>query len=407
MRTAKVDGSTLALTGDVNATTPIEILGGAPSDLSKLTFNGEELSFKTSDEGVVTASVGFSAPSLSIPDLSTLSWKYIDSLPEIKSNYDDSAWKKADLTESYNSFRDLNTPMSLYGSDYGFHTGTLIFRGKFTATGAEKTFFIITQGGAAYGSSVWLDDHFLGSWVGGYRVDYASSNYTLPTLSANTTHTLTVVVDNQGLDENWTVGDETSKNPRGIMDYDLDGHAKSDVQWKITGNLGGEDYVDKSRGPLNEGGLYAERAGLHLPGALDADAGWSASGGPVSDGISAPGIGFFGASFDLDMPSGWDIPLSFSFTNSSSKAYRVQLYVNGWQYGKYVNNVGPQTRFPVPQGILEYNGSNYLGVAVWGLEGGETKVGGLTLGEDAVVKTGLGSVGSVEGEEYEGRDGVY
>ena len=55
------------------------------------------------------------------------------------------------------------------------------------------------------------------------------------------------------------------KLPRGVIDYDLAGHAKSDVTWKLTGNLGGEDFADTTRGPLNEGGLYAERAGYHLP----------------------------------------------------------------------------------------------------------------------------------------------
>ena len=317
VRTANVDGSTLALTGDVNATTSLEILGGTPSDLSELTFNGKSLEFETSKEGVVTADIGFSKPDIEIPDLSKLKWKYVDSLPEIQSTYNDSAWKAADLNKTYNSHRALNTPMSLYGSDYGFNTGFLVFRGKFKATGGEKSFFIITQGGTAYGSSVWLDDEFLGSWKGTRSNAYANSTLTLPSLTAGKTYTITVVVDNQGLDENLTVGQDVTKNPRGIMDYDLDGHGKSDVSWKITGNLGGEDYVDKSRGPLNEGGLYIERQGLHLPGALSANADWKDSAGPVADGISKPGIGFFGAEFDLDLPSGWDIPLSFSFTNSN------------------------------------------------------------------------------------------
>lgn len=43
------------------------------------------------------------------------------------------------------------------------------------------------------------------------------------------------------------------KAPRGVLDYSLSGHEKSDISWKITGNLGGEDYQDRTRGPLNEG----------------------------------------------------------------------------------------------------------------------------------------------------------
>jgi beta-galactosidase len=43
------------------------------------------------------------------------------------------------------------------------------------------------------------------------------------------------------------------KNPRGILNYDVTGHNMTDITWKMTGNLGGEDYMDRTRGPLNEG----------------------------------------------------------------------------------------------------------------------------------------------------------
>jgi hypothetical protein len=241
----------------------------------------------------------------------------------------------------------------------------------------------------------------------------------MPNLTKGKKYTITVVIDNQGMDENWTIGTETMKNPRGILDYKLSGHDASDISWKLTGNLGAEDYRDHSRGPLNEGGLYAERQGLHLPGALSAsEVDWQASAGPVSDGISAPGIGFFATQFDLDLPTDYEIPLSFTFSNttsstnstgsgSSTPAYRVQLYVNGWQYGKYVSNVGPQTRFPVTEGILNHHGTNYLGISLWGLDGGATKVEGLELTVDAQIWRGLREVRTTEGSKYEKREGAY
>jgi hypothetical protein len=413
VRTAKVDGTTLSLTGDLNATTPIEVLGGAPSSLAKLTFNGKDISFTTSAEGVISATVDYAQPQISIPQLSSLEWKYIDSLPEIQSAYDDSAWKPASLAKTYNSLRPLTTPVSLYSSDYGFHTGTLLYRGTFTATGNETTFYLSTQGGSAFGSSAWIGSQFLGSWRGYDAAMNGNSTFSLPNLTAGKSYTITVVVDNQGLDENWTIGTETMKNPRGILDYKLSGHAASDVRWKLTGNLGGEDYVDISRGPLNEGGLWAERQGLHLPGALT-NAAWRASKGPVADGIPGPGIGFFGAEFKLSVPAGYDVPISFTFANatassngSSVPAYRAQLYVNGFQYGKFVSNVGPQTNFPVPQGILEYNGTNYVGVSVWGLDGGATRLGGLEMKVDGVIWGGVDKVKTVVGQSYEERKGAY
>jgi hypothetical protein len=55
---------------------------------------------------------------------------------------------------------------------------------------------------------------------------------------------------------------EGTKNSRGILNYALSGRDKSAITWKL---IAGEQYVDKVRGPLNEGGLYAERQGFHLP----------------------------------------------------------------------------------------------------------------------------------------------
>ena len=62
------------------------------------------------------------------------------------------------------------------------------------------------------------------------------------------------------------------------------------------------------------------------------------------------------ATFDLDVPAETDVPMSFQFEAANEQPYRALLFVNGWQFGKRVANVGPQTRFPVPQGILDYRG---------------------------------------------------
>ncbi|CBX92575.1 hypothetical protein IAQ61_006037, partial [Plenodomus lingam] len=413
MRTAQVTGGILAMTGDLNATTPIEIIGGAPASPSKLTFNDKDLDFKVSDEGVVSANMEFAMPKIAMPQLNELEWKYLDSLPEIKPGYDDSAWTTADLKKTYNSLRPLTTPVSLYSSDYGYHTGSLLYRGTFTATGNETTFYLSTKGGSAFGSSAWIGDQFLGSWRGYDAAYQGNATFTLPKLTKGKTYTITIVVDNQGLDQNYVVGGETMKNPRGVLDYILTGHNASDIKWKLTGNLGGEDYLDLSRGPLNEGGLFVERQGLHLPGALSAPGvDWKPSKGPVIDGIPGPGIGFFATELKLDLPTGYDIPLSFTFANgtgagSSFPAYRVQLYVNGWQYGKFVSNVGPQTKFPVNEGILNYRGINYVALSLWGLDGEPVKVEGLELTTDAVIWSGLGKIATVKGQMWERRDGAY
>jgi hypothetical protein len=350
VRSVSVQGTDLFIDGDLNATVPIKVIG-APASTKDLHFNSQKLSFTIDPvTGDWSSTLQYTAPKIDLPDLSTLSWKYLDNLPEIQPSYDDSAWTAANHATSNNSVFALETPTSLFGSDYGYNTGVLIFRGHFVATGSESTFNVYTQGGSAYGSSAWLNSVYLGSWPG---IDASGANnntYTLPNLVAGKTYILTILVDNNGLDENWTVGPDGMKDPRGILNYSLSGRNQSAITWKLTGNLGGEAYIDKVRGPLNEGGLYAERQGFTQPYPPNHD--WAA--GNPETGISTAGVAFYQASFSLDLPRNYDIPLTFTFGNTTINGatadYRAQLWINGYQFGKYANNIGPQSSFPVPQG---------------------------------------------------------
>jgi hypothetical protein len=291
--------------------------------------------------------------------LSALNWKYLDDLPEIQPSYDDSAWDICNKTTTNNP-NQLQTPFSLYSSDYGFNTGVLIYRGHFTAVGNETSLWLHTQGGSAFGNSVWINSTYIGSWPGIDAAADHNDTYTLPNLSAGKTYVFTVVIDNNGLDENGYVGPDEMKNPRGILDYWLVGHHQNVITWKLTGNLGAEHYIDKARGPLNEGGLYAERQGFTQPNPPRAN--WVPAS-PLT-GVRTAGVGFYTASLELDLPTGYDIPLSFVFGNTTINGavadYRAQLWVNGYQFGKYVNNIGPQTVFPVPQGKKTCSESKFV-----------------------------------------------
>ncbi|KAB5559873.1 glycoside hydrolase family 35 protein [Coniochaeta sp. 2T2.1] len=412
IRSASIAGSTLNIRGDFNSTTTLEIIG-VPKSVSALNINDVPWQYtkNCSSSGNWRAAVPYQPPSLSLPSLSKLSWSSIDSLPEIQPTYSDSAWVTASHPSSNNTFvQPLLTPTSLFASDYGFHTGALLYRGHFVASGGEKSLYLSTKGGSAFGSSVWLDGDFLGSWAGTDASDANNSTYTLPNLSANSSHVLTVLIDNMGLDENWVVGVDEFKNARGIMDYNLTG-SSSPITWKLTGNLGGEGYADETRGPLNEGGLFVERQGYHLPNPPLSEFTFSPTSSPLA-GTSEPGVTFYAARLDLDLPSeAWDIPLSFVFTNNTaataSGAYRAWLYVNGFQFGRYVSNVGPQADFPVPEGILNYEGENWIGLAVWAVEKEGAKVAGFELKAGTPVWTGRRRVEVVEAPGWEEREGAY
>lgn len=409
VRSVEVSKSTLAIRGDFNSSTSIEVIG-APKGANKLTLNGSGLKYKTNSLGNWVATATYSPPKLAVPELKKLAWKVVDSLPEIDSGYDDSNWPAADHTTSNNTLFPLKMPVSLYGSDYGFHAGVLVMRGHFTASGVESSLYLSTQGGFAFGSTVFLDDQLLGSWKGIDADAANNSTYTLPTLTKGRKYTLTVLCDNTGLDGNWVVGPNLMKAPRGIINYALtakDGSETKITDWKITGNLGGEDYLDKERGPLNEGGMWFERHGLHLPGAPTAD---FKAGSPY-DGFDGAGVKYYTADLKLDFPSPeYDIPVSFVIENSTTAdagAYRAFLYVNGWMFGRYVSNVGPQTKFPVPEGILDYSGTNTIGLAVWALEDAGAKVPGFYLNAGTPMLTSRKEVEMVEANGYEKRDGVY
>ncbi len=90
-------------------------------------------------------------------------------------------------------------------------------------------------------------------------------------------------------------------------------------------------FPDKLRGVLNEGGLFGERSGWHLPGFSTAK--WTTRS--PSQGLpNGPGVGFFVTTFELDVPKDVDAFFSFEFTEPAGQAYRALLFVNGWQYGK-------------------------------------------------------------------------
>ena len=167
VRNVSVSGDNMAITGDLNATMPLEIIGGAPADLQSLTFNGQTLQFQQDEAGVVTATLAYSNATINIPNLSAQTWYYIDTLPEIQPGYSDAAWTACSKTYTNNSVRHLMTPTSLYAGDYGYHAGTLLYRGSFVANGNETTtLYLQTQGGYAHGHSIWLNGTYIGSFVG-------------------------------------------------------------------------------------------------------------------------------------------------------------------------------------------------------------------------------------------------
>ena len=83
-------------------------------------------------------------------------------------------------------------------------------------------------------------------------------------------------------------------------------------------------------------------------------------------GFSGPGIKFYRTTINIYFPLDYDVPLAFTFDIPLETKTRVELFVNGYQMGKYVNHIGPQSTFPVYPGIIN-RGENVIGLAVWGM----------------------------------------
>lgn len=412
VRSASITANgTLELTGDLESgTQDIKIL--APS-VSTVTWNGKALPVTSKDGNLIVATVD-GPDSIVLPSLGPWTWQ--DSLPEIQSNYSASsqAWvgkfprmparntdlkmavkltilkSVADITNSSNPTPPATNNPVLYVDEYHIHFGTHLYRAIFPSTSNASGVYLSITGGSAFGYSAWLNGDFIGSYLGASTatsgaVSLSFANATLASNSAD--NILIIVMDNSGHDE--TTG---ATNPRGITNATLLGTDTAFSEWKIAGTAGRESNIDPIRGVYNEGGLYAERIGAHLPGFPDAS--WSSScSSNTTDGssrLTVPGAGIhvFRTTVPLSIPDGLDVSIAFQFSapgnGSSSSTFvseytnevRALLFVNGYQYGRFNPYIGNQINFPVPTGILNYNGDNTIVVTVWSqsAEGAEVRL---------------------------------
>ncbi|MEV6008093.1 beta-galactosidase [Streptomyces sp. NPDC051976] len=364
LRGAAVSGGTLALTGD-NATDPsIEVFSSATS----VTWNGRTLHTHVTDSGSRTATIPVAAP-VPLPELT--GWKHVQESPESQPGFDDSTWRVADRTTSNSTTTPGSLPV-LFADDYGFHTGSTWYRGRFTGAAGQTGVTLSAQsGGRAAASSVWLNGTFLGSSTAD-----GSKTYTFPAgvLRTGGDNVLSVLTVNMGHEEDYNESNG-NKAARGLTGASLVGDPLGSITWRLQGVRGGETPVDTVRGPLNTGGLYGERAGYPLPGYPTG--GWQPVTLPATD--STPGVSWYTTTVALGLPQGQDTSLGLTITDDPSRKYRAEIYVNGWDMGNYVNYLGPQHSFPVPDGVLNPHGANTVALAVWNLDGSTGGLGKVAL----------------------------
>jgi hypothetical protein len=243
----------------------------------------------------------------------------------------------------------------LFQDDYGFHYGDVWYRGHFDATSDSTGITVSAITGTAGNYEVWLNGTYLGN------SDDSSHTFSFPAgaVHVDGDNEVSVLVDTSGHNEDYNE-QNSNKEARGLTGATIAGSPLSTITWRIQGSRGGEDLVDPARGPMNVGGLYGERAGWTLPGYPDKH--WQDVTLPTSD--PTPGVSWYRTTATLHLPPGQDTSVGLKIADDPGRAYRAFIYVNGWQLGKYINNIGPQHEFVIPTGILNPEGPNTIAIAV-------------------------------------------
>ncbi|WP_396595656.1 beta-galactosidase [Brevundimonas sp. R86498] len=369
VRTATAERGTLALTGDTEADTPLEIW--APAALRQIRWNGQTVAMQDAAGGGRLATRGLAGPApVVLPDLTRAAWRYRAGSPEAAPDFDDSSWRLADSRRTASPTRPPAGQPILTMDDYGFHHGDVWYRGRYQG-GQDADRLTLHYGGGGGGMiQVWLDGQFLGQHELPtnltFPVTTGSAAFDIPeTLRGTGDHVLSVMVRNNG--NNWNLNaDDAHKEGRGLVYASLTTASGPTfavpIQWRIQGVRGGQDLADPVRGPMNNGGLFGEREGWHLPEHNAAD--WT----NAAPSDLPAGEYWLRTEVDLDLPRGHDHSLALTFgdpdTPRSPGAYRVLVFVNGWQMGQFISNIGPQRTFVLPTGVLNPNGRNVIALAV-------------------------------------------
>ncbi|GGW38791.1 beta-galactosidase [Streptomyces lucensis JCM 4490] len=361
LRHVELRGSEIHLTGDVTDATSLEVW--APRGLDTLVWNGRALHTRVTLSGsLMTTDLLPEVPEVVLPELS--GWRTRTENPEAGPNFDDSSWQVAGRTSSFSTTPVPDGQPVLFADDYGFHYGDVWYRGAFTDSRGLEEISLAYSTGTQGMLMAWLDGEPLGT----HRMPVPDKTTTvrkgtwtdtavLPVrerLRSPGRHVLSVLVRRMQHDQDGKALD-THKAARGLTAAAFRGAAP-----KVTWRIQGEGAPDPVRGPMNNGGLYGERQGWHLPGFRDHD--WEEASFPRAD--RRQGVTWYRTAFRLSVPADVDASVGLTLEDDPYRAYRAQIFLNGWNLGQYINNVGPQHTFVLPNGILRTRGANTLALAV-------------------------------------------
>ncbi|WP_028800962.1 beta-galactosidase [Streptomyces sp. 142MFCol3.1] len=367
LRSAALRGTGVHLTGDTVKAADLEVWG--PRGATEVVWNRRRVKTLATRSGSLRAVRRLpGVPAVPLPALTN--WRRAEENPESAAGFDDSSWRTADKKSSFSVTPVPAGQPVLFADDYGFHYGDVWYRGHFASAGGAESVSLSYVTGTQGLLMAWLDGEPLGT----HRMPVPDRKTVRQgTWEATATfpvepgtrgpHVLSVLVRRMQHDEDGAARD-THKVARGLTAVSFAG-ASPALTWRIRG----ERAPDPVRGPLNNGGLYGERHGWHLPGF--ADAGWKDVDLPRSE--RRQGVVWYRSDFRLAVDTRVDASIGLTLTDDPARAYRVQIFLNGWNMGQYINDVGPQHTFVLPNGLLRTRKRNTLALAV--LSDGTTPAG--------------------------------
>ncbi|MFG3548348.1 beta-galactosidase [Streptomyces sp. NPDC047725] len=363
LRTAALDGDTVRLTGDTVDAYGLEVW--APRGVTGVTWNGRAVATRVSRAHSLRSRDPL--PGVGEPVLPALGdWRRREENPEAAPGFDDSGWTAADRTASHSTTPVPEGQPVLFADDYGFHYGDVWYRGRLTGTDGLESVSLSYGTGARGMLMAWLDGEPLGTHraergeAGGTWT--ATARFRLPSALRERlgerrrdgrprSGVLSVLVRRTQHDQ------DDVRAARGLTSVAFEGAAPA-VRWRLQGAAA----PDPVRGPLNNGGLYGEREGWHLPG-YD-DGGWEPVSLPRAD--RRQGVTWYRTTFRLDVPPETDASVGLTLDDDPARDYRVQVFLNGWNMGEYVGGEeGAQRTLVLPNGILRTRAAvNTLALAV-------------------------------------------
>jgi beta-galactosidase GanA len=406
LRTAWVRGGRAVLNGDTSAAGPVRVW--APAGVRRVSWDGDALVAHRGVGGSLNAVLPGAAGSVALPSLRR-GWRFEFGSAERLPGFDDSSWPVADNQVTDNPIQPAGSPV-LYAQDYGFEHGFVWYRGHFTATGSETGVTLTADTGPFGSFAVWINGVYVGSASTATSThpfanmddNPVTQTFTFPAsaVKAGQDNVIAVLTENMGQDESFenSLQLDSDKTPRGIENVELNVSTGSApvVTWRLMGADAAQAERDPVRGPTNPAGLGESNAGWALPGYPDSS--WTPVNLPDSWAARnvPPGIAWYRTSFSLHIPHDVWAPLGLRLTppgggtpGPGKADFQALIYLNGWLVGRYINNLGPQNMFYLPQGLLRTDGQNTLAIAEWSLAGGAGGLGQVSLVPYEILRGGI------------------